>query len=171
MSGYLTVRETAEVLNMHFMSVYKLVQSGELPALKIGSRWKIDPGQLDDWIARRRGIQREWLLVGGGERLLAAVEHSVGPAAAVHQVPFGAVGVALSDSPDVVLIDATGDGHAALAALDVCRSQEPPPLAVLLVDQPSPALVDAALAHGLTTLMPAPACEQWVAQVEAVLSD
>ncbi len=169
LNGYLTVRETAELLNMHFMSVYKLVQTGELPALKIGSRWKIDPDQLEDWIARRRGVRREWVLLGPSDTIRDTIELSLGADQRLRRLDFDQVTEALEDHPSVVLIDATRDRHAALAALDVCRAQVPPPFTILLVAEPTQDLVTAALAHGVVTLMPSPALPEWIDQVETMV--
>jgi excisionase family DNA binding protein len=52
MAQFLTVRQVAERLNMHSMSVYKLLQSGSLPAIKVGKRWKIDAVKLEQWVNR-----------------------------------------------------------------------------------------------------------------------
>lgn len=152
-NGYLTVREAAERLNMHFMSVYKLVQSGELPAAKIGSRWKIDPFQLDGWIARHGGQIRRWLLVGPDAALGRELAGRLGAGHLVETVPYGGLAEALAAPLDVVLVDAGDDPHAALAALAVVRSAEPRPFAVLLVGEPTRALIAGALECGLVSLL------------------
>ena len=169
-SGYLTVRETADVLNMHFMSVYKLVQSGQLPAVKIGSRWKIDPGQLDHWIDRRRGVQPDWLLIATPPALRDALGQALGDGARIRRVELAHLAGALADSPDVVVVDPTIDPHAALAALDVCRDRERPPMAVLLVrDVAEPALADA-LTRGPVTVLRWPATTDDLAQLARCLA-
>lgn len=137
---------------MHFMSVYKLVQTGELPAAKIGSRWKIDPGQLDDWIARQGGQARRWLLLGPDQPLAEQLGQALGGGHQIEAVPFGAVADAL-DGADVVLINAAADHNAALAALAVVHRQRPRPFCLLLVDVPTRALVVGALEVGLVSLL------------------
>ncbi len=37
----LTIRETAKLIKMHEMSVYKMIKAGKLPALKIGGRFRV----------------------------------------------------------------------------------------------------------------------------------
>lgn len=50
----LTVAEVAERLQLHPGTVYRLVESGQLPAIKLGSGRmapiRIDPRELDEWL-------------------------------------------------------------------------------------------------------------------------
>lgn len=49
---FLTVAETAEVLNVSVSQAYVLVRSGELPAIKIGAagHWRIERVELEAYI-------------------------------------------------------------------------------------------------------------------------
>jgi excisionase family DNA binding protein len=61
---FLTLADTAEVLNISVSQAYALVRSGELPAIKIGGQghWRIERDVLEGYIAgkyeenRRRGL-------------------------------------------------------------------------------------------------------------------
>ena len=61
---FLTLADTAEVLNISVTQAYALVRSGELPAIKIGANghWRIERDVLEGYIAgkyeenRRRGL-------------------------------------------------------------------------------------------------------------------
>jgi excisionase family DNA binding protein len=61
---FLTIADTAEVLNISAGQAYALVRSGELPAIKVGAggTWRIERERLEDYIAakyeenRRRGL-------------------------------------------------------------------------------------------------------------------
>jgi excisionase family DNA binding protein len=61
---FLTVADTAEVLNISVGQTYALLRSGELPAIRIGGsgHWRIERDRLEDYIAgqyeenRRRGL-------------------------------------------------------------------------------------------------------------------
>ncbi len=41
------VKEVAEYLKIKEQTVYKLLQQGKLPALKIGGQWKVKKSHLD----------------------------------------------------------------------------------------------------------------------------
>lgn len=49
---FLTVSDTADVLNVSVSQAYALVRSGELPAIKIGAhgRWRIERDVLESYI-------------------------------------------------------------------------------------------------------------------------
>ncbi|MDM4762697.1 helix-turn-helix domain-containing protein [Galbitalea sp. SE-J8] len=49
---FLTLADTAEVLNISVHQAYGLVRSGELPAIKIGSsgQWRIERSVLESYI-------------------------------------------------------------------------------------------------------------------------
>jgi excisionase family DNA binding protein len=52
---FLTIAETAEVLNVSTSQAYALVRSGELPAIKIGAagHWRVERVELEAFIAAR----------------------------------------------------------------------------------------------------------------------
>jgi excisionase family DNA binding protein len=61
---FLTLADTAEILNISAGQAYALVRSGELPAIKVGGsgHWRVERDRLEDYIAakyeenRRRGL-------------------------------------------------------------------------------------------------------------------
>jgi excisionase family DNA binding protein len=67
---FLTLTDTAEILNVSASQAYSLVRSGELPAIKIGGHghWRIERSVLESYIeakyeeARRMNLwkQSEW---------------------------------------------------------------------------------------------------------------
>lgn len=46
----LTVKDIAEYLNLHPMTVYKYVKEGNIPAFKIGATWRIRRDSIKRWI-------------------------------------------------------------------------------------------------------------------------
>jgi excisionase family DNA binding protein len=48
----LTVRETADVLKLKPWTVYRLVKSGEIPAVKVGGSIRINRDEMFDALAR-----------------------------------------------------------------------------------------------------------------------
>jgi MerR family transcriptional regulator, light-induced transcriptional regulator len=46
-SGHLSLHEAADLLGVHYMTIYRRVRLGILPARKIGGTWLVDPADLD----------------------------------------------------------------------------------------------------------------------------
>jgi excisionase family DNA binding protein len=51
--GLLTVAEVAGQLRVSTMTVYRLIRSGELAALRIGRSYRLRPGDVDQFLAHR----------------------------------------------------------------------------------------------------------------------
>jgi len=49
-SDIMTLREVAQYLGLHVMTVYKLTREGRVPAAKIGGQWRFKRDVLDEWL-------------------------------------------------------------------------------------------------------------------------
>jgi excisionase family DNA binding protein len=49
----MTVREVAQYLNIHSMTLYKLVREGRIPAFKVGGQWRFRKKDLDSWVVSK----------------------------------------------------------------------------------------------------------------------
>jgi excisionase family DNA binding protein len=50
----LTVSELADHLNVHRITIYRLLKSGTLPGFKIGRVWRFDLDEITSWMASGR---------------------------------------------------------------------------------------------------------------------
>ncbi len=50
---WVTVKQVAEHLQLSEAKVYAMARSGEIPAKKIGSQWRFDIAEVDDWVRRQ----------------------------------------------------------------------------------------------------------------------
>jgi excisionase family DNA binding protein len=50
----LRVREIADVLAVSTMTVYRLINAGELRAIRIGRAWRVPGAELDAYLTRGR---------------------------------------------------------------------------------------------------------------------
>lgn len=48
----LTVKELSEYLGVHTSTVYRLLKHGALPAFRVGSDWRFNVEQIDEWRLR-----------------------------------------------------------------------------------------------------------------------
>ena len=49
----MTIKDVAEYLGVHPMTVYKFAKTGKIPAFKIGSDWRFHRKYIDEWIDRQ----------------------------------------------------------------------------------------------------------------------
>jgi excisionase family DNA binding protein len=45
-----TVKEIAEELQVHRITIYRLLKSGKIPGFKIGRVWRFDSDQVREWL-------------------------------------------------------------------------------------------------------------------------
>ncbi len=55
----MTVREVADYLRMHEMTIYRMARQGEIPAYKVGKRWRFHRSRLEDWLSAHEVNQGE----------------------------------------------------------------------------------------------------------------
>ncbi len=54
----LNVEEVAKILQLHAMTVYRLVKEGKLPGFKVGGQWRFHRSTLENWMADREQVAR-----------------------------------------------------------------------------------------------------------------
>lgn len=54
--SFLTTEEVLGYLKVNPRTIYRLIRSGELPAVRIGRQWRFRRSDLNDWIDRRRSM-------------------------------------------------------------------------------------------------------------------
>lgn len=72
MHPLMTIKETAEYLRMPLPTVYYLVQRGQLPAVQIGGRWRVNRKALDREVLHMGKAVRPGALVVESERSVQA---------------------------------------------------------------------------------------------------
>jgi excisionase family DNA binding protein len=51
---WITLDELAEYLKFSRTKLYRLAQEGEIPASKVGSQWRFNRQEIDDWVTNQR---------------------------------------------------------------------------------------------------------------------
>ena len=54
--AFLTTEEVLAYLRITPRTIYRLIRSGELPALRIGRQWRFRRTDLDAWLERQRAF-------------------------------------------------------------------------------------------------------------------
>ena len=55
----MTVKEVAKYLHVVQLTVYRMIDRGDLPAIKVGSRWRIRRQDLEDYLRRSTSQPKE----------------------------------------------------------------------------------------------------------------
>jgi excisionase family DNA binding protein len=50
---FLTVAEVADLMRVSTMTVYRLIKSGELPAVRVGKSYRLREEDIDSFLAKR----------------------------------------------------------------------------------------------------------------------
>jgi excisionase family DNA binding protein len=53
-AAFLTTEEVLGCLKVNPRTIYRLIKTGELPAVRIGRQWRFRRTDLDEWIDRQR---------------------------------------------------------------------------------------------------------------------
>jgi excisionase family DNA binding protein len=57
LQAFLTTEEVLGYLKTTPRTIYRLIRSGELPAVRIGRQWRFRRTDLDAWVERQRPFQ------------------------------------------------------------------------------------------------------------------
>lgn len=49
----ITVADLSRYLDVHHITIYKLIKEGSIPAFKVGGRWRFKKKEINEWIAAR----------------------------------------------------------------------------------------------------------------------
>jgi len=159
------VEEVAEYLNLHLMTVYRMLQSGILPARKVGGRWRINKQELDEWLETHTGGTRKQILVVDDEpEVLQYFKKVLQPERCTVDVATRgeeAVKKVSEKTYDLIFLDLflpDMDGAKTFAQI---RKIDPDANVVLITAFPDSEIVGRAMRHGAVSLLikPIPAAE------------
>lgn len=74
MADYLTTRQLQEILQVDRTTIYRMADSGRVPAVKVGNQWRFPQREIDTWLDSRNG--------GNGVRISRSDAKQPVPAAA-----------------------------------------------------------------------------------------
>ncbi len=62
----LTIKQVAEMLHLHVMTVYRLAKEGKIPGFRVGGRWRFNREAMQVWMVDQAQVAR---LEGEARRL------------------------------------------------------------------------------------------------------
>ena len=79
MSNYLTTRQLQEILQVDRTTIYRMADSGRVPAVKVGNQWRFPRQQIDTWLKRQNGTTN-------GAPMITSAGGSITPSQAVQDL-------------------------------------------------------------------------------------
>jgi len=58
MERLMTLEEVTEYLRLSKDTVYRMANTGKLPASKVGSQWRFRKGDVDQWLEKNKNVKR-----------------------------------------------------------------------------------------------------------------
>ena len=49
----MTLKEVAKYLGLHPISIYRLIKTTDIPAMKVGGQWRFKKETLDEWLTKQ----------------------------------------------------------------------------------------------------------------------
>ena len=56
MANYLTTKQLQEILQVDRTTIYRMADSGRVPAVKVGSQWRFPRAEVDSWLQSQNGM-------------------------------------------------------------------------------------------------------------------
>lgn len=157
---WMDVEEVAQYLNLHLMTVYRMLQSGVLPASKVGGRWRIKRQELDAWLeAYTGGTRKQVLVVDDDPEVGRFFKKILQPErCTIDFVTRGedAIGAVRKKTYDIIFLDLLLpdiDGARTFAQI---RKIDPDVTVVLVTAFPDSEIVGRAMEHGAVSLLSKP---------------
>ncbi len=151
------VEDIARYLNLHIMTVYRMLQSGLLPGRKVGGRWRISKKELDEWLENYTGGLRKHILVVDDDanigRLFKRTLQQEGCTVEFVQRGEEAVERVKGRVYDLIFLDLVlpdMDGAQTFASI---KKIDPDAHVVLMTGYPDSDLVGKAMQHGAVSLL------------------
>ena len=156
----MTLAELSRWLRFSQRTIYKMLVAEEIPALKIGSKWRFDRAVVRAWLKQKASAAKLRLLVIDDEPMIGALFKSIF-ASSDHEVVVAANGAEgirkLTEyEPDLVFLDLLMPGMDGAQVLGKIRLISPALPVIIITGYPESACVDRALEYGPVTIMKKP---------------
>jgi excisionase family DNA binding protein len=73
MPDYLTLQEVADYLRVNTKTIYRLLETGRIPATKVGHQWRFSKSAIDEWLNKKSVGTKTSILVIDDEEIIRAL--------------------------------------------------------------------------------------------------
>ena len=73
MTELMTVEEMADYLRVTKKTIYRLLERGSIPAMKVGRQWRFNKASISEWLQRNSGQVKASILVIDDEEIIRSL--------------------------------------------------------------------------------------------------
>lgn len=147
---FMTTEEVLEYLHLNLKTVYRMIKSGKLPAVRVGRQWRFRKRDLDAWLETGAARERDagdadrpsLLIVDDEESVRGLIAATLSSAAAGYDIAVAADGpsalaMLTTRTFDVLITDLKMPGMDGLTLIREARVQSPDLPVVIITAVPS----------------------------------
>lgn len=163
MTELMTLQELADYLRVNKRTIYRLLESGSIPAVKIGHNWRFDKTAINEWLRQTsEGAKRRILVVDDDEIIRVLFEKTLEELGhSVTTAESGSSGLKFVErfDFDLVFLDLKMPGMDGAELLRRIRGIKPELLVIVITGYPDSEMMSRALAQGPFGIMNKPFAE------------
>jgi len=174
MTELITVEDLANYLSVNVRTIYRLLERGNIPAIKVGRQWRFDRALIDKWLKQRTVRTKASILVIDDDEVICSLFketlQELGHRVTTVESGFTALALMKQQHFDLVFLDLKMpgiDGAELFREIKIIRPELP---VTIITGYPESELMARALAQGPFGVMNKPFSESdIVAAVEIFL--
>ncbi|MFC1949782.1 response regulator [Chloroflexota bacterium] len=157
MAELMTIEEVERYLRFTRKTIYRLVKQGDIPAVKIGNKWRFDKELIDKWLRQSKENTKARILVIDDDELIRALFKEVleGEGHIVVTADTGEKGLAyiMQQNFNLVFLDLKLPGIDGAEILSQMRSTGRHVPVVIITGYPDSEIMERAARQGLLGIM------------------
>ena len=164
MEELMTLEEVANYLKVNEKTVYRMLNEGEIPAMKVGHLWRFKVSEIDEWLDQKtvtsvKGNKAEILVIDDDETVCSLFEDTLkerGYAVTTASEPLKGLELVKAGDYDMVFLDLKMPGMDGAELFRRIRESRPDLPVTIVTGYPDSDLMMRALAYGPFGIMRKP---------------
>ena len=160
MSALMTVQKLANYLGVNKRTIYRMLDRGEIPAVKVGRSWRFEQASIDDWLcAHSVGTKASILVIDDDatiRRLLTETLDELGHTVVTAKASSEGLELVKQQDFDLVFLDLKMPGMDGAELFGRMKEVRPALPVIIITGYPDSEIMTRALAQGPFAVMNKP---------------
>ena len=152
MTEFMTVQKLADYLGLNKQTIYRLLEQGKIPAIKIGRSWRFDKTVIDGWLRQKTvGIKASILVIDDEPTICSLIKMTLedqGHRVLTTESPSEGLELVKQQDFDLIFLDLKMpgmDGAEVFRQIGILKPSLP---VIIITGYPDSDVMSRALAHG-----------------------